>query len=148
MHTSSSPSIGLMRPEVRVMWADALSSKKFTRGRGFLKVTTQNATLHCPYGVLTELARSNDVVISARPVSWFPPIERWYFDNDASLPCEAVRLWASLTREPLPIGLTVRVPIEIITDYNLDPVRRKRSILQLNDKTNVPWKVLADLIRP
>lgn len=148
MHTTSAPSIDLMRPEVRVMWADALCSRKFTRGRGFLKVTTQNATLHCPYGVLTEICRSSDVVISARSVSWYPPIEKWYFNNDASLPCEALRAWASLTNDPLPIGLTVRVPIEIITDYKLDPVRRKRSILQLNDKTDVPWKVLADLIRP
>jgi hypothetical protein len=145
--------IATMDSDIRNLWADALQSDHYYKGKGFLRMNGANGFCrHCPLGVLTDLFMITNpgiVTMSDAMNSGVVVFQDGGSQTTGEL-LPVVRDWA---------GLTSILPLVEVTDEEIDRLWRSTntpppaigdgrpmSITYLNDATQIPLFRIGELI--
>lgn len=139
-----------MNKEIKKLWVEALRSKKYKQGTGFLCEITQKENLYCCLGVLCEIAPKE--ISQPAIVSTFGRNAKAYNGESCVLP-HSIRDWAELDNRAPYIKVDEGQCDEIsFIDYNKkyvwagDKQKYIFALSTLNDSGKFSFDQIANLI--
>jgi hypothetical protein len=142
--------------EVAELWVAELRSDNWTKGKGYMKRRIgADVLLHCPLGILCEIAVREGVSVSVEMVDGGPSGDTfWRYDGTYAAPPVAVAEWAGEPGGYLLGGWSLVVPDSLVDELNRrrlvdSPFYRRGGLIPLadiNDWTDTPFKEIAGYI--